>query len=169
MNPRIATAKATIELLVSAEKPHAGVANVDAWTTSVRNRIRAEHWDWIMDRLELDPNSTAEDLADAIAETKAEADPRPPTVRHYDDRKECRQCGGIGGGGWLDGRDRDDLGMTPDLEPCPSCAPDRRRMWERQHDPVQRTEYHASHAASVDYLRAHQPELRERAERETRP
>ena len=160
MNQKIATAKATIELLVAREKPHANVVNVDAWQTSIRNRYRTEHWDFLSDRLDVNPDLTADELAAEIFDAKAEADPRPPTVRHHDDRVECPECGATNGGGWLESPDRDELGMTPDLVPCPKCAPDRHRLWQQKRDQERRDEYHASHAASVQYLREHRPELK---------
>jgi hypothetical protein len=161
MNRRIATAKATVDLLVSREKPHANVANPNAWLASVAKRIRADHWDWLISRLDQDPDLTAEQLASELADAKVTADPRPPTVRHYDERRPCPNCGCEGGGGWVRSHERDDLGMTPDVDPCPTCAPDRRRLWEKNRDPEHRHDLHASHASSVRYMREHQPELRE--------
>lgn len=130
MNPKIATAKATIELLVAAEKPHAGVANVDAWLTSVAKRIRGEHWDPIMDLLDTDPSLTAEQLAGQITDAKAEADPRPSTaVQHAYDRHACRQCGCYGGGGFLPMAERCEDGTVPGVAiPCPTCSVDRHRQ-----------------------------------------
>ncbi len=82
-----------------------------------------------------------------------------PTVRLHADKNRCEHCGCYGGGGWLPSADRDELGMTPDLIPCPSCAADRHRLHAREHVAEGRADMHSRHAVSVRSLRAIRAQL----------
>ena len=121
-----AKAHRVVDLLRDRQIPGPEVVNREAWYGTVRNRLRTEHWDTIITKLETEPDCTAEALAETIAEASKPA-PRP-TVAPITNRHACRQCGCTGGGGWLDCGNRDDFGMTTDLVPCPTCAADRHRL-----------------------------------------
>lgn len=151
------TFRLAVDLLVTREVERARPANPGAYAGSVRSRLLNDKRDLARALME-DSALTAEQLAEALDDTPQVVAP-PPTVRHVSERRGCATCGCYGGGGWLDSPDRDDLGMTVDLTPCPVCASDRHRLHDREHVREDRADLHARHAVSVAAHRA--PSLRD--------
>ena len=160
------TYEAAIELYVSDVVAKAQPDHPVLYARKVRDDLSDRHRDNARNLFAEYGDLTADELRGLLYDIDHPTAPSPtPTVRYYTDRDECPTCEGRGGGGWLRVADRDDLGMTGDLVPCPTCAPDRHRAHERrtQVERDDRSDFYAGHAASVEYLREHRPELREGA------
>ncbi|HET7734361.1 MAG TPA: hypothetical protein VFK52_00180 [Nocardioidaceae bacterium] len=148
--------RAAIEILVEREVTLARPNNPGAYAGSVRSRLLNDKRDHARALME-DAVLTAEQLAEALDDTPDVQAPKP-TVRHASERQACSTCGCYGGGGWVTCEDRGDLGMTPDLTPCPKCAADRHRLHARTHVTEDREDLHRSHAVSVEAHREKHPE-----------
>lgn len=157
MSARADTYRAAVEILVEREVALARPNNPGAYAGSVRSRLLNDKRDLARALMEHEI-PTPEALAEALDDTPDVPAPKP-TVRHVSEREGCATCGCYGGGGWLDAPARDELGMTADLIPCPSCAADRHRLHAREHVTEDRADVHAKHAVSVQAQRAIRAQL----------
>jgi Zn-finger nucleic acid-binding protein len=164
--------EAAIDMLTEAVVAKAQPANPVPYARSVRADLLERHRTNARDLFAEYGDLTADELRGLLYDIDHPAAPSPaPTVRYYTDHDECPTCGGRGGGGWLDCVERDEHGMTPDPVPCPTCAPERHRAYERRTlvQTEDREAEYAGHRSSVEYLREHRPALRHSHQEESTP
>ena len=150
------TFEAAVELLVADAVAKGQPEHPVLYARKVRGDITERHRDNARNLFAEHGELTAEELRGLLYDIDHPAAPTPtPTVRYFTDHDECPTCEGRGGGGWLRLKDRDELGMTRDPVPCPTCAPERHRAFERRTlvETEDRDEDYAKYAAAVTAMR----------------
>ena len=72
-----ATAHKVVDALLATEMPGPGVENPEAWLKAVRNRIRGDYWQRILNALEVDPDLDPVELAVSMRSVDQAQKPAP--------------------------------------------------------------------------------------------